>query len=504
MTEIVFIPFIVAMIALPLTSATLAFLLPRFASTMGTTTALLMGFVLAGLSCQVAQYGEQFYAIGGWGAPLGIVLRADGLSVFLLMMTTLVGAAVSLYAMGYFAKERSPTPSTVQELDSPRPHFWVLWMFLWAALNVLYLSRDIFNLYVALELLGMSAVALVALAGSASALGAAMRYLLFSLTGSAFFLMGVAMIYANFSTLDLALLREAMMDGPAPWMAMGLMTVGMLMKTALFPLHFWLPPAHANAPAPVSALLSALVVKASLYLLLRLWFDIFSGMTSWIALQFLGALGGAAILWGAYQALRQARLKLLVAYSTVAQLGYMFLVFPLTDSGTGGFTAWAGSLYFVLAHACAKAVLFMSAGNLMRAAGHDRIADLAGVARALPVSTFAFAIASVSIVGLPPSGGFIAKWMLLNAALVSGQWWWAVVIGIGTLMAAGYAMRVLSLPFMISAPAPLQRVVPASLEWTALSLAIVSVVLGFMAPYLIETLRIGAPFAGPVLMGGAP
>lgn len=495
-------PFIVAMIWLPLSAAVLAFLLPRFSTGIGLATASLLWMGLAGVIWQVSQSGEQAYPIGGWGAPLGIMLRADGLSVFMLIMTTLVGSAVSLYAPGYFSeggeadgRARAASP------DSPVSHFWTLALFLWAALNALFVSRDIFNLYVTLELLGLAAVALVALAGSPVALGAAMRYLLVSLLGSLVFLMGVALVYAQQSTLDMALLQEAMTAEPVAWTALALMTAGMLIKTALFPLHFWLPAAHASAPAPVSALLSALVVKASLYLLLRLWFGVFAGIATNAALQLLGALGAAAILWGAYQAFRQTRLKLLVAYSTVAQLGYIFLLFPLTESG---FTAWGGALYLALSHACAKTVMFFSAGNLRRAAGHDRMADMAGVARALPLSMFAFALAAVSIVGLPPSGGFIGKWMLLNAAFASGQWWWVVVIAAGTLIAAGYVLRVLSLPFAGAAPAPLQRAVPAVMEWTALALGVVCVVLGFAAPWFIEMLRLGAPFTGPVLSGGAP
>jgi multicomponent Na+:H+ antiporter subunit D len=384
---------------------------------------------------------------------------------------------------------------------SARAYFWPLWLFLWASLNALLLSRDLFNLYVTLELLGLSAVALVALAGAPVALAAAMRYLLVSLLGSLAFLLGVALVYAAHGTLDLPHLKAAT-AGPVATVALGLMTAGLLLKTALFPLHFWLPPAHANAPAPVSALLSALVVKASFYLLLRLWFEVFAGAVTRAAMEFLGALGAAAVLWGSCQALRQPRLKLLVAYSTVAQLGYLFLLFPLTAAAHGGFTAWAGGLYFVLAHACAKTVMFLSAGNLMRAAGHDRLADLGETARAMPLSTFAFALAAASVIGLPPSGGFIAKWLMLNAALGDGQWWWALVMAAGTLLAAAYALRVLRLPFVDAAPVAATRAVPRSLEWTALGLALVTLGLGFCGAPLLELLRVAAPVGGPVLTGG--
>jgi multicomponent Na+:H+ antiporter subunit D len=499
MTDPVATPFIVWLVSLPLMAAVAAFLLPRWAASVGLAAAVLLWIPAVGLARQVAQDGQQQHLLGGWAAPLGITLRADGLSVFLVLLATMVGFAVSLYAAGYFRDHDARKPS-----GGERAHFWPLWLFLWTALNGLFVSGDLFNLYVTLELLGISAVALVALANSPAALGAAMRYLLVSLLGSLAFLLGVALVYAAHSTLDLVLLKEGA-AGPATPVALGLMTAGLLMKTALFPLHFWLPPAHANAPAPVSAVMSALVVKAPFYLLLRLWFDAFGGVPSVAATELLGVLGGAAVLWGSYQALRQGRLKLLVAYSSVAQVGYMFMLFPLTGAAAGGFTAWAGGLYFALAHACAKTVMFLSAGSLMRVAGHDRLADLGETARAMPISMFAFALAAVSIIGLPPSGGFIAKWMLLNAALADGQWWWMLVMAAGTFMGAAYALRVLQLPFDGSSLSEvLARPRPTAMEWTTLALGLVTIGLGFAAPPLLDWLRVGAPVSGPVLAGGGP
>ncbi|MFQ5488823.1 MAG: proton-conducting transporter membrane subunit, partial [Gammaproteobacteria bacterium] len=217
---------------------------------LGLFVALAVVTCVAGLARLVAEQGAQRYAVGGWGAPLGIDLYADGLSLLMLMVTAALGLGISVYSTGYFERKRSAV-------------FWPLWLFLWAALNALFLSADIFNLYVTLELLGLAAVALVALAGGAEALISAMRYLLVSLLGSLFYLLGVALLYHSYGSVDIAILAERVEPSPAVWAAMGLMSAGLLLKTALFPLHFWLPPAHANAPAPVSALLSALVVKAS-------------------------------------------------------------------------------------------------------------------------------------------------------------------------------------------------------------------------------------------------
>ncbi len=475
-TTIVNTPWGVIAIFLPLVGAIVSFLWPRRSVPLGLLTAIGIVGCVIGLGWQMALLGAQRYAVGGWGAPLGIDLYADGLSLLMLMVTAGLGLGISVYSSRYFERK----PSTV---------FWPLWLFLWAALNALFLAADIFNLYVTLELLGLAAVALVALAGGADALTSAMRYLLVSLLGSLFYLLGVALLYHSFGSVDIAILAQRMEPSAAVWAAVGLMSAGLLLKTALFPLHFWLPPAHANAPAPVSALLSALVVKASLYVLLRLWLEIFPVT---VALgQLVGLLGAAAVLWGGLQALRQTRLKMLIAYSTVAQLGYMFLAFPLAT-----LLGWRAAIYMLLSHAVAKTAMFMAAGNILYFGGHDRIADLDRVAKRLPLTITAFGLAGVSIMGLPPSGGFIAKWLMLEAAIDSGQWWWGIVLIVGGLLAGGYVFKVIGYAFTQSAAPHESRVVPATMEWTALLLALVAIALGLVAPWLLALLEIGLPFGG--------
>src|SRR5262249_21493584 len=177
-------------------------------------------------------------------------------------------------------------------------------------------------------------------------------------------------------------------------------------KTAVFPLHLWLPPAHAGAPAPASAVLSALVVKGSFFIVVRLWFDVMPGVPGFVAAQLLGGLGAAAIVVGSVVALRQERLQLLIAYSTLAQLGYLFLMFPLAfDPRTARLqpgVALSGGMLQAVSHATAKAAMFMAAGLIYAALGHDRIAGLAGIARALPMSVLAFLLGGVARVGGVP------------------------------------------------------------------------------------------------------
>ena len=472
------IPWGVVLILLPLAGGMACFLWPRTAKILGLGLAFGVTLSVLGLGYQIIGSGVYRHAVGGWGAPLGIDLHADGLSLLMLATTALVGLGVSVYSAGYF-----------RPADAAR--FWPIWMFLLAALNALFLSADIFNLYVTLELTGLASVALAALTGGRDALSGAMRYLLATLLGSLAYLLGVALLYHGFGSMDIAILAERVKASPAVFAALGLIISGLVLKTALFPLHFWLPPAHASAPAPVSALLSALVVKGSLYILLRLWLEIFGPLRGGVDTLF-GLLGAGAILWGSLQALRQTRLKLLVAYSTVAQIGYLFLSFPLAMSA--GAIAWNAAAYLVLSHALAKAAMFLASGNVLHFGGHDRIADLNQVVQRMPLTAGAFALGGVSIMGLPPSGGFIGKWLLLQAAFEQERWGMLAVMLVGGLMAAGYVFKVIGHAFTRAAGSQKSREVPASMEWAAMLLAVGAILLGFLALPVLSLVGIGAPF----------
>ncbi len=375
--------------------------------------------------------------------------------------------------------------------------FWTLLQGLQAALSLLFLGGDLFNLYVGLELLTFAAVPLVALDGRPETVAAALRYLLFALFGSVLYLLGVALIYGVYGTLDIALLSSRIRAEPAVWLAAGLMTAGLLAKTALFPLHLWLPPAHANAPAAASAVLSGLVVKGSFFLVVRLWFDVLAALPTLIPGAILASLGSAAIIFGSALALRQERLKLLVAYSTVAQIGYLFLMFPL-GNGSWAVDAFSGGIMQALSHAFAKAAMFLSAGLIAESLGHDRIAGLGGAGRAMPVTFLALGLGGLSLMGLPPSGGFTAKWLLMKASVASGQWIWAIVMAAGGLLAGGYLYRVLA-PALSGKSAQLKKTPQRSRESLALALALVALLLAFAPPSFFSFLQIGRPAAGVVL-----
>ncbi len=492
--------FIVWIVIVPLVGAITAFVFGRrvgplvaFASAGGIVVSLV------GLIQQVALHGPVRYPLGGWGAPLGIELHADGLSVVMLLMVTLVGVGITLYSLGYFGDERREIASIKADSEHAREVFWPMWLFAWGALNALFLSGDVFNLYVTLELLTLAGAALIGLARQRAASIAAFWYLLAALVGSLFYLLGVALLYSEYGTVDCESLSRVVESSPATSWAITLMTLGLMLKSALFPLHFWLPSAHGNAPAPVSSLLSAVVVKASFYFLLRLWFSVFSGVTTSAAGLLLGALGAAAVIYGSVQAMRQRRLKMLVAYSTVAQVGYLFLAFALIGQPAIVAQAWRGAVYYALSHGCAKAAMFFAAGAIVRSAGHGELDKLKGIGQQVPISVFAFGLAGVSLMGLPPSGGFVGKWMLLRAAVEGGQWWMVAVILSGGLLAAAYIFPVVAYAFS-SEIFPLEsHKVPRVMKLTALALALVAVALGLFAKYPLELLEIGSPFGGAVI-----
>jgi formate hydrogenlyase subunit 3/multisubunit Na+/H+ antiporter MnhD subunit len=403
---------------------------------------LLQLLVSVGLWWLVRQEGGFYYTLAGWDAPLGIELRVDGLAVTFLLLTTLVASGCGIHAGLYL------------EPDRPwQRYFWPLYWFLWAGLNTVWLGGDLFNLYVGLELITLSAVGLVALGGQAEALRAALRYLLAALLGSLAYLLGVALVYGQFGTLSLAGVADQVQASEYAHLmrpALVLMLVGLALKTALFPLHGWLPPAHGIAKSPVSALLSALVVKASFYIAARVWLETGGVVATYGMAQLLGGLGAIAIIWGSWLALCQSRLKQVVAYSSVAQIGYLFLLFPLTFGVDASISLQAqqGITLQVVSHALAKAAMFLAAGNLILAVGSNRVEALAGVSHFLPFSLFSFGLAGVSLMGLPPSGGFAAKWMLLQASMASGQWWWILVLVGGGLLSAAYVFRIYKASFL--------------------------------------------------------
>ncbi|KAA9005754.1 complex I subunit 5 family protein [Histidinibacterium aquaticum] len=420
------------LLSLPFLAALAAALHARLSAPIGIGATALNAAAAVLIAGGVLREGPATTAIGGWSSPLGIPLVVDGLAVVMLLMTAFVGLGVAVHAMG-----RSPMDAGPARLAQTRRWFWPLWLMTLGAMNALFLSGDLFNLYVAFEILGLTAVGLTALSGSRSATAAAFDYLIAGLVGSLMVLLGIAIAYAAVGQVDLDIIPSlvATMQGR---IALALIVAGLAIKGALFPLHFWMPAAHSSAVPSASALLSALVVKTALYVLLRVSLE--GGADAAPLRALLGAAGAGAMFWGGWNALRAERLKLLVAHSTVAQIGLIAVAIGVAGDGM----LWKAAVLLILSHALAKAAMFLAAGRIAEELGHDRISGLNREDLRPGAAEFAFAIAAISLVGLPPTAGFIGKWILMEGLIDDGAWLWVGLILIGTVLSAAYLARVVS------------------------------------------------------------
>lgn len=480
-----------ALVLIPLFAAAVAALLPKRArrwvgAVVGVVVLVLTILVISATGAEEVTE----LALGGYQAPLGIHLRADGLSALFLAMTGLVGTVVTVFAV---------------TSRHTHPGFWALWLGCWAGLNAVFVSGDLFNSYVGLELIGLTAVALVALGGRAS-WAAALRYLFIAVLGSLLILVGIGLIVSVTGSLDFAQAAQELTARPeaepAALLALALITVGLCMKVALLPMHAWLVPAHASAPAAVSPLLSGLVIKAALFVLLRcwLWLADTTDLEALAPLAWgLGALGAAAVLIGSVLALRQSALKRLAAYSSIAQVGYWFTAFPLllnNDAAAEG--TLAGIVALALGHGFAKAAVFLGAGYLKEAQGTDDINELRGAGREYPFAVMGMAMGFVGLVGLPISLGFTGKWSVATAAVSAEQWWIVAVLALGTLLAAGYAIRAIATLLLQDSPTteagPVARNFGSVPGLCVLILGGLTLLTGFGGAPVAEMLGVGAPW----------
>lgn len=432
---------VVLPILLPLAGALLAFAvggrvgmalaLAAFAATALAIAALLIA--VAGADAPVA------VALGGWAPPLGITLQADGLAAAVLGVAAVVLGAVALQAaMAFRMPQRGAWEVAVQRQARQAATFWPLALMLSASLATLVLARDLFTLHVALELLTFAAAPLLCLDGRAETMRATLRYILFAMLGSMLLILGIVILYGLYGTLDLGLLAEGLVHDWPTAGALALITAGLAAKSALAPLHLWLPLAHAGAAPVVSAVLSGLVAKGGFVVLVRVWFDMAPTIATEAFAVLIGGLGLSAVALGSLVALQQRHLKRMIAYSTVAQIGYLFVLFPLAFDAEAqrlivGPGLAAGILQF-MTHATAKAALFLAAGVVVVRIGSDDLAALRGVGRRTPVAMLAMGLALLALAGAPPGGSWAAK----ELAAVPGASFWSDALKAAGALTAGY------------------------------------------------------------------
>jgi len=425
-------------VLLPLLAAVGAAAMPRSAGLWGLGATVVTAALAVSLALGLMNGGGRMVAISGMAAPLGIRFVADGLSVLMVLMTSSVSIAVALQASSWGVWPNRVVPERAASL---RAGFWPLWLATMAAMNALFLSGDLFNIYVAFEILGLTAVGLTALSGTPAALRASFDYLSAGLVGSLLLLLGVAMAYSAIGRVDIAAV-PVLSDLVSGRIALGLIVAGLAVKAALFPLHFWMPAAHSSATPVASALLSALVVKAAIYVILRL--SIESGDAMGSLRLALALMGTCAMFWGAYGAIRATRLKLLVAHSTVAQVGLIVMAIAVSGETAQYAGFWQAAALLMVSHALAKAAMFIAVGRIAEELGHDRISGLNRDELRPAAAEFAFGIAAVSLIGLPPTAGFIGKWMLIDGLIEREAWIWVALVLTGTAMTAAYLSRVVS------------------------------------------------------------
>lgn len=374
---------------------------------------------LAGLALVLAR-GTVRYAVAAWPPPWGIELVLDPLSAF--MAVTIAGTATVALAVA----DRGPGGRP------GGPAFHALALVYLAGLLGIVASGDLFNIFVFLELSAIASYALVASAGG-PALLAGFRYLILGTVGGSFYLLGVGLLYAVTGTLNIADLaaRAADVSGsPALLAGTTLVLVGLAVKAGLFPLHAWLPDAYTHAAPAVANLVAPIGTKAALYLIARLLVHTLDQPGAAAVLLWAGA---AAVVGGGALALRQRDMRRLLAYSSVSHVGYIAL-----GLGLGNISAQVGAYLHILAHALAKAALFVAVGV---AAAAGRGTGLGAIGRAMPVTAASAVAAALSLIGVPPSAGFFSKWYLLRGAVEAGQYVAAVVVLVGGLLAAAYAYR---------------------------------------------------------------
>jgi multicomponent Na+:H+ antiporter subunit D len=449
-------------VVIPLLSAPLSVLLHKRWLVWGlTVVASTCAFVISILLLQqVLASGVISYMLGDWAAPWGIEYRIDVVNAFVLLIISGIGAIVPLYA----------ARSVEREITADRiPLFYTAYLLCLAGLLGIAATGDAFNVFVFLEISSLSSYILISLGNDRRALTASYQYLIMGTIGATFILIGIGLAYMMTGTLnmmDLARRIPHVADTRTIRAALAFLTVGISLKLALFPLHLWLPNAYAYAPSTVTAFLAATATKVAIYLLLRFLFTIFGEVLSFeeMILHFiLLPLSLVAVFSASIVAIFQDNLKRMLAYSSVAQIGYIIL--GISFVSVTGLTA---GILHLFNHALMKGALFLALGCVAYRLGSVQLRDIAGLGRRMPWTFAAIIIGGLSLIGVPLTVGFISKWYLVLAALEGQLWWVAVLVLAGSLLAVAYVWRVVEAAFFQPPPrraaqyqeAPLSLLIP--------------------------------------------
>ena len=428
------------LVAIPLIAAPLTALLPAgrlpWLSALAVTWITL---VLAGWQLWLVADGSIIsYALGGWAPPWGIEYRIDALNALVAFIVAGIGAITLPYALRSVAQE-IPRRQT--------PYFYAAFLLCFDGLLGITQTGDIFNLFVFLEISSLSSYALISMGQNRRALTAAYQYLIMGTIGATFLLIGIGLVYSETGTLnmlDLNTRLQGIYDQRTVHTAFAFMLVGISLKLALFPLHLWLPNAYSYAPSAITVFLAATATKVAVYVMLRTIFTVFSNDFVQITpteVVFL-LLGIAGILYASVAAIYQPDAKRLLAYSSIAQIGYMVLGIGF-DSALG----LTATIVHVFNHALMKGALFMALGAIAYRVGSTRLHRIRGLGRQMPWTFAAIFIGGLSLIGVPGTAGFISKWYLVLAAIEQQSWLIAMIILAGSLLAVAYMWNLIETLF---------------------------------------------------------
>jgi multicomponent Na+:H+ antiporter subunit D len=394
---------VVAPLLIPLAGALLAYFVPRPWIGVAGAAALLAAGTL--LLLAVIRDGILVAQIGGWPAPFGISLVADHLSAFMIVLAGLLGLSVTAYALA----------------DVDRQHrrlgFDPLLQILLGGTCAAFLTGDLFNLYVWFEVMLIASFALLALSGGRRTLDGAIKFVTLNLIGTMLLLAAIGLLYGVTGSLNMADLHQRVQghEQPALLSAIAIaFLVAIGVKSAIFPLFFWVPATYPAPPVAVAAIFAGLVTKVGVYALIRLFTLIFThdvGYTHTLML----VVAALTMVTGGLGAIAQQEFRRILAFHSISQVGYMVL-------GLALFTplALAGAILFMAHHSVVKANLFLVSGIAARLGGSFELARLGGLYRARPLLAFAFLASGMSLAGLPPFSGFWTKLLLVQASVDRG------------------------------------------------------------------------------------
>jgi multicomponent Na+:H+ antiporter subunit D len=449
----------ILVVIIPLMTAPLCVLVDRPGAAWGIALAaawLSFGAAIA-LALTVATSGTLTYQLGGWPPPWGIEYRIDTLASYVLLIVTAMAALVMLFAKQSVSRE-------IPEQSIAR--FYACLMLAFAGLAGIVATGDAFNVFVFLEISSLASYALISMGRDRRALNAAFQYLVMGTIGATFILIGIGFLYMMTGTLnmlDLAARLPEVSDTRTVRAGFAFLTVGIGLKLAMFPLHLWLPNAYAYAPSAVTAFLAATATKVAVYVMLRFMLDVFGADFSLGDMPLnliLMALGLVGIIMASLVAVFQDDVKRMFAYSSVAQIGYMLLGIGLASA-----TGVGAAILHIFNHALMKGALFLALGAVAYRIGAVTLGDFAGLGKRMPWTMAAIAIGGLSLIGVPPTAGFVSKWYLVLGTLEQGLWPIAVLILIGSLLALVYVWRLIEAAYFgaVAADAPEVREAPASM-----------------------------------------